>query len=417
MPPRVARDRIRFEFVGFGEAAREVEEEQDRLWLDVGNELRVGVVDQHHLAAYLRSTTSLVLAHPDLVLGAVDAARSAGDPFTIVLHQQPDLDAVAATGLATALLTTGRLPPGAAELALYLDQVDQGSLGMSQDNPYSLYSAYMVIAHRLAQRSWRSPLDRWRKTVEEGLEVVEFVLEAVSSSEQSILDIDAFACPGLFGPPDRRLVEEDITRYRRKLADPAVQARAMTLRLPGQLGGTREVDALLVRDVQGPDDPERVLFFKDWARTDRSASPGEQGFAVLSVFESESPNGRRRCIVSVRPDSGTSLRGLGEALDRAEGEARRHAHGVDDRVEDPDTHEHKQPRQGYANSDPWYDGRAHTYTIVDAPRSGTRLTAEQVEDTLVSYGRRTIADASPLEVIAPAELSAAPKSTPERSGD
>jgi hypothetical protein len=43
-------------------------------------------------------------------------------------------------------------------------------------------------------------------------------------------------------------------------------------------------------------------------------------------------------------------------------------------------------RPGYANADPWYDGRAHGYTYVDAPRSGTLLTAEEIEAIFLRFG-------------------------------
>jgi hypothetical protein len=67
------------------------------------------------------------------------------------------------------------------------------------------------------------------------------------------------------------------------LRDPRSGSRRVRLRLPGQFGGTVEVDALLVRDVQDPDDPGRVLYFKDWARTDRVRAPERAGFVGLSV--------------------------------------------------------------------------------------------------------------------------------------
>jgi hypothetical protein len=56
------------------------------------------------------------------------------------------------------------------------------------------------------------------------------------------------------------------------------------LSLPGQFGGQFEIDALLVRDVQNANDPDRCIFFKDWARTDRARSAGGEGFLGLSVF-------------------------------------------------------------------------------------------------------------------------------------
>ena len=97
------------------------------------------------------------------------------------------------------------------------------------------------------------------------------------------------------------------------------------------------VEALLVRDVQGVKDPGRCLFFKDWARSDADRAGNGHGFIALSVFQSEGTRNSRRAILSVTPDCGVSLRGLGERLDRAEAERRRAIHGEDDRVVDPVT--------------------------------------------------------------------------------
>ena len=54
--PRVRREVIRFEFVGYGAPAGAVGESPGRLFLDVGNELKPGVIDHHHLPAYTGST-------------------------------------------------------------------------------------------------------------------------------------------------------------------------------------------------------------------------------------------------------------------------------------------------------------------------------------------------------------------------
>jgi hypothetical protein len=83
------------------------------------------------------------------------------------------------------------------------------------------------------------------------------------------------------------------------------------------------------------------------------------------------------------------LRGLGGLLDAAEAERRRAVYGSDDRVTDPATGVAKAPRPGYTNADPWYDGRAHGHTIVDAPRAGTLLTADEIEAIFLRFGGAT----------------------------
>src|SRR5438128_7875281 len=63
--PRLRPEAVRFAFVGYGARAEAAPGGPDRLYLDVGNDLRPGVIDHHHLAAYQGSTAGLVVAHPD----------------------------------------------------------------------------------------------------------------------------------------------------------------------------------------------------------------------------------------------------------------------------------------------------------------------------------------------------------------
>lgn len=402
---RVELKSVVFEFVGHGTPAESPLEKRDRLYLDVGNGLRPGVIDHHHLAAYSGSAASLVLAHPDLIEEALAFERKPEDPFTIVLHNSPDLDCVASAYLAISHLTSGKFPQGAETLARYADGVDRGYLGMSLDNPFSLYSACMLNSHRLSQRRWESDQDMARQQVEEGMRIADYTVRQMTSRGVDVAEVDAFDCPGLFGPRDRDDVRDDIQRYNQKLSDPNSRANRITLRLPGQFGGTREVETLFVR-LRG-DDPQPAMFFKDWARTDRERCPQTGGFPALLVIETMAP-GRLRAIPSVRPDSQVCLRGLGALLDQEESAERKLQFGVDDRVEDPQTGQRQEPRPGYSNSDPWYDGRAHDFTIVDSPRSGTVLTAERIEGLLVEFGRREESELEAVDLPSPGELSASP---------
>ena len=67
-------------------------------------------------------------------------------------------------------------------------------------------------------------------------------------------------------------------------------------------------------------------------------------------------------------------------------------YGVDDRIEHPLTREKTVPCPGYVNTDPWYDGRAHGYTIIDSPRSGTLLSADKIDEIFIAFGRRPQSD-------------------------
>jgi hypothetical protein len=380
----VPRACLRFAFLGLGE--RVAGPAPGRLFLDVGNDLCPGVIDHHQQTCAAGSTAALVLRRPDLVLGAVPPGRGPEDPFTLVLHEWPDLDSVAAAWLAAGCLETGAYPPGAEALARYVDKVDEGSVGLSLANPFALYAAYLRLVDRAARRSWNSQSECWQECVRQGLQVVGYAVAEAQRQGVPLPEVDAFACPGLFGPEDRGAVRDDADRYVAKLKEARTRARKAAVSLPGQFGGVVVVQSLRVRDVQNAYDPERCVYFKDWARTDARRAGNGRGFEALAVFMAEGPGQPRRCLLSVTPDSGATLRGLGAALDEAEAERRRSVYGVDDRVTDPATGAAKAPRPGYANADPWYDGRAHGYTIVDAPRDGTLLTADEIEAAFLRFG-------------------------------
>jgi hypothetical protein len=382
-PPPIPRAAVRFAFVAVGSRAPAAPAQQDRLFLDVGNALGPAVLDHHHLTGALGSTAALVLTRPALVAAAVNPQRRPEDPFTVVVHEHPDLDAVAAAYLALHYLETGGFPEGAAALARYVDHIDAGYPGMSLAAPFSLYAAFRRLGERLAGGPAPGQAQVWQRQMHEGLHLVADVLGAAAKTGSPLSDIDAFSCGDRFGAADRQAVMDDIHRYRARLADPRCAARRARLLLPGRFGGREPAETLLVRDVSRGDDPERCLFFKDWARSDAERCGGGQGFTGLCVFLSV-PVGR--CILSVAPGRGVLLRGLGAQLERAESQRRCQVFGVDDRKIDPATGAARPPRLGYDNADPWYDGRAHDYTIVDAPRSGTLLDAEEIEAIFLRFG-------------------------------
>jgi len=401
----ITQEAIRFEFVSHGTQVNPNEIPKDTLYLDVGNALGPGVIDGHHLAAHSGSAARLVLQNPELVQDSISADRKPADAFTIVLHDWPDLDCIASAFLASQLLTTGEYPSGVDALVQYVDAIDSGNLGVTQENPFSLYAAYMLILHDQGLELGKQKSDMWIDSVQTGLKLIDFVIKHVNEQDTSILEVDAFSCPGVFRQRDRQEVEHDLSRYTSSLKDPTKCSRMLELTLPAQFGGSKQVPALLIRDVQNAGDPDRCIFFKDWARSDKQNAPKTEGFVALSVFLSENEHQLRRAIISVKPKSTTTLKGLGQLLENAESARRIELHGVDDRATDPATGIAKAKRAGFDNSDPWYDGRGQNFTIVDAPRSGTVLSADEIEEIFIEFGKAASQNAEPIKLPSPAEES------------
>ena len=226
----------------------------------------------------------------------------------------------------------------------------------------------------------------------DGFKVIDYVLQQSVANDAELLEVDAYSCPGIFSDADRESLIEDEHHYEAKLTDPATCARSGILKLPNQDGDQCEAETLLVRDVQGVGDADSCVFFKVRARSDEHRAPAHKGFCALSVFMPETQKTNRRCIISVRPEDGINLGNLGARLDRAEADKWISMNGIDDRTVNPDDGSPLPPRPGYNNADPWYDGRGHGYTIVDSPRSGTVLTADEIEEVFVKFGGSDLID-------------------------
>lgn len=331
--------------------------EPGRLVLDMGNQTVPGVIDHHHDTALPECTATLIVQQPALVRDHL-----AGRPVEEVevwLHRSPDFDAIAAAWLAQELLVHGALPPGAGAVAGYALRADMATLPISDHpdrTPYGIMAGiYCLLDEQPAhtESSEEGQYLRDYRVLERGLELMDY-LAGVAAAGEDLYDPALFADDHPFGA-EMRAVKHDYSRYLADLAG----GRVGTLAIPAQDGsGPRRVDLLAVRD------PTSALF-KVWARQDRRHAPGGHGFVMTSV-----QYGATRFVISVDPRAGLWLRGLGAALDHAE-TARRAALGQA---------RTGPPRPGFANSDPWYDGRAplYNYTIVDAPRAGTVLTPEEV---------------------------------------
>lgn len=395
-PVLSSTDQLQFEMIGPGTSAPANLEGSDRLYLDVGNDLRPGVIDHHQQQGFSTSATSLVLHRPELILQTVNANRSADAPFTLVLHENPDLDSVCAVYLTWCYLSTGRFPREATSLAAYVDRVDEGSLGLSSTNPGSLYTAHRCLMEQIATQGWPSELACWQEQARQGAHLVGRFLNKVHTSQDSLPEVDAFDCSDLLTDNLRAHINKDQARYLAKLQSPNCFARSAELRLPGRFWGTVKGWLLTARDVQNVEDPERCAFFKDWARTDTIHCPNGTGFEILCIYHAENTEQKARAILSVTPASGASLRGLGAALEQAEVTKRRTVAGKDQRLYHPETEELLPHRPGYHNPDPWYDGRGHSYTIVDSPRGGTILNPEEIERILLQFGRASLADLKPI---------------------
>ena len=321
-----------------------------QLCLDVGNRLAPGMIDHHQPDAPASCTAALVLEHPELTLSVV-ADLPPGEPLTIVTHQGPDLDAAAAVVLVERVLA-GQVTAGARSLADYVCTIDRGETRLDPAKPITPYAVFLIRIRRAVGEDL--DLDKAsHAALAAGTGMVRWMLArfdaGVSPAE---LAVECAHSPDFAA--ECAAICMDLNRYRVDLA----RAERLTPALPAANGGLLAVPGLWIEH------PEAWLF-KSWARGDTGGAADPRGFVFLAVGYQGG-----RTILSVQPNVGVTLEGLGAVLEHAETMKRRLL-----------GRERRGPaRPGYGSPDPWYDGRSplHRFSIVDSPHDGTVLTPVEV---------------------------------------
>lgn len=384
----------RYEFIGPGSTVQPC---PDAVFLDVGGSLQDGVLDQHHDMSLGASTTELVLSYPahvynHLMLDWLRRHRD-GEALTdrvwtpvIVTHFNPDFDAVVSAHLVMKLVEDGGLPPYAQALVQYASTVDQGKYQVDMKHPetatHAIHMAYLTIQSMDVPEG----KDRNLWPLQRGLDLIEVSMASVKKA-QGVPDSGAKLLPGRKGADGWREVErfqevkKTLDEDQKLYLEDREDAETPTLSLPADDGSsTIDVPTLILRR------PGKSKLNKYWVRA--------EGFPyfVCPYAETETESGKVKttgegddvCYPKVipsldpiwsDPDTGRkpTLRGLGFSLERAEVAWRQAVEGGDQRPKPP-----RHNDGSCNNSDPWYDGRGHDHTIVDAPNHGTHLPYREV---------------------------------------
>ena len=379
----------RFAFIAPGTVT---EPSPETVYLDIGGKLVPGVIDHHQGGTKSCSAARLLFERPDFVydhlVGPWHAALrtraiSGGQGVvdwspTIVLHRNPDFDAIACALLAMRIVEDGDLPDYARALAEYADIIDQGFEPLTKDESSSkLYPLILMLSNLRASNGDGLPEEclsafdlrpstRDRNTVEIGIKLMQAWASEGNPSRGTSLDVDS--CHGA------------------KFIATALQADRQKFDALVSEGKIKDLGQILVPGLPGDEirkaaasaipTHEECACNKLYLRAD-----GVTGVRTpLTIIHGWSHHGNGETplwhwIISVDPSRGEgdpylSLRGLGASLELAEQRKR----GAPDK-----------PRQGVTRfsefpgiADPWYDGRGHDLTIVDSPQSGSRLCFEEV---------------------------------------
>jgi hypothetical protein len=363
---------IRLSFIKMGAA---VHPEPGKLFLDTGNSLTHGILDHHHLS---RETCAAILAlerkelYTDWLAGY--------DAVDVVLHEQPDIDCIAALCIVDAVLNGKDIGEELLKkLARYTLDKDMGRTERPDIERPSLYDILMgrfqIIRNDFAcgeDKSGEEPhfdfecRAMYERMTVEGLDIISRFLSMMERGEIRDFRMSGEETDESLFREERAYLADDSARYLADLSD-FNRVTIIPARIPLKEINTSETKrALIYRD------PASTLF-KIWARHDTFHAGSEEGFATLLVIRNTGKG--KRYIISTDPLGKYCLRFLGDVLNHHE-KRKREILGIPQ--DGPN-------RPGYDIPDPWYDGRAHGYTIVDTPHDGTALDEEEIISLFTNF--------------------------------
>jgi class 3 adenylate cyclase len=322
--------------------------ERGVVYLDTGNSTEPGIIDHHYGAQTARSACELLNMKPELLLEHIKDVPDSQREFR--LHSYPDFDCAATLYTAYELMSIQPRTDLLSQLATYASHIDQGTIPHPETLESSLYGIFIAHQTLIKQQAGKALSDF--QLLEAGLRVVDaafYALEAHGGDLSCVFRHN----PSWFSE-EARVIREDRELY------------AEDVRLRGHAYRAHINDAAEPVFGLWLDHP-RSIFGKLWATIDPTAPEG-QGYQFLA-FNFSQPD-RNRFIIRVDPESGINLNGLGQLLEYHESRKRK-ALG-----KERPTHPIRYPAD---NSDPWYFGQGHQYTIIDSPWEGSVLTAEEVQ--------------------------------------
>lgn len=417
---------FKYKFLPMGTIVRigsRLEPEINSFYLDLGNSSDVGVFDHHHRISKTKdspkSTTSLLVKSIQKVEANFDSKKTEGAgenehvTVTIVCHENPDFDCFAAVYILQQYIKEIAGEASASFennqhvfklLGLYVDAVDSGRLILDEtllETPYAIATVIEDVIKEKMQSNQASneqnmnsakDQDIHLQSLSRGLELIDCVVQGYERKREGYRDKKEVMPAHYLALHSKEMINQDCfqeeKQYLRNDHDKYlndiknISTPDRRIKLPfinGDEVEIREVDALFFTAAPS------CRLHKHWARSDQFNAPSKNGFVFTFIpLEDKNhkgearvhllPNGEpiktNRVVISVKEDSGVSLYGLGEALEAAELEAEeefiiKQGMNIDEWRSRQDVRWYNE--KWCVNIDPWYDGRNHNYTIVDAP--------------------------------------------------
>jgi hypothetical protein len=330
--------------------------------LDTGNYLMPGIIDHHQpdLSVAESCVASLVVQDADRYLAHLKDQKE----VVVITHFSPDLDAVGAVYFTLKYLDNKPFTAFDQLLSDYILEVDSGKLSIDPEYPVSIASIWLAVTNQ------KNKLVDNQLIVSKGINFFDKISELllINSSPWSVSFLR-----NLTGFEEEiNQIHEDIESYK---LDFETKSSCYSIQLFNILRGGKDV-----LDVIITSQPTSFLW-KYWVRGDRKRSPNKEGFIVTCAHFTN------RSIISVDPNMPYNLKGLGLLIDHAEVKILQSSDTLELIENGPldETGKSGGKRGGFHRNDPWYDGRGfHNFTIIDAPRAGTKLTEETLNELILS---------------------------------
>ena len=333
-----------------------VEPSVGTIYCDLGGKLTAGIIDPHGRGH--QSATAAVAAMPHLVLnhllGPLNQAFNSGQKihceqleFTFAVSRN-HWDGLCCFVLCDHLVRTGKMPTWSQALVESANLVDHGKVVLAENQS----TAPLLLFYALISK------------------FNENVRDVIINGSQLIKLVGSYQTDGIENPflnpiPNQpefleflelgKYNDEDLKIFKTDLDS----ADIFKVSLPSSDEDSvsfeeKEIDCLMFLE------PPSSRLFVHWSRFN-----DDYDLLVVPSANTAEPSTINRWTISVNPKSRLNLRRLGYMLEQEERKIREEdTRGGRPRWNDSEYSD---------NSDPWYDGRDHDFTLVDSPRSGTLL--------------------------------------------
>ncbi len=354
--------RIVYDYAEYGHFVQYVP--QSTLYLDVGNTFLPGVVDHHHLSSHdtctsairmiwelLTSQDGALWSTADETLALINRLRDDQEAcIRIILHRDPDLDAFMSAFVLSYYLDCKSLPKLPAQWIELADKADRGAFHDDIFKKPNIYAVLEIIHDEIEYESKVSKYEESRKTF---FSILQSLIDS-NLNEEKFIEQDPYfkQCQKVMlqvPNPNREALLNDI-------ALPVFEKRE------GGFSLNQARPAAWIHMEKG----RHFNIVKSMYR-----KPG--GPVWIVSYPKESNQGKDRIVLSVEKEDSYSLFGYGWRLEKLEQMERGRKNTVFVGKENDYPIRKGPSRPGFHGPDPWYDGRNHRYTIVDAPNSGTIL--------------------------------------------